>query len=85
MTSRRRRNSATMVSTAASDSGDSNASTAASWVNAAAHDDELIISVSMRRASSTGMAPNPSRQPHIAHALLTPSSRTVRSAIPSMP
>ena len=41
------------------------------------------MSVSIRRAISTGMAPKPSRQPHIAHALLSPSMRMVRSAMPS--
>ena len=54
-------------------------------MNAAAHDELLIISVSMRLASSTGMAPKPSRQPHIAHALERPSMRMVRSAMPGNP
>jgi len=59
--------------------------TAACWVNAAAHEEVLIIRVSIRCASATGMTPKPSRQPHIAHALLSPSMRMVRSAMPGMP
>ena len=74
-----------MAATAASDSGDSKASIAASWVKAAAHEEVLIISVSIRRASSTGMAPKPSRHPHIAQVLERPSMSTHRSAIPSIP
>ncbi len=73
MRSRRRSNSATMVTTADSDSGDSKASTAAHCVNAAAHEELLIISVSIFLAIDTGIAPKPRRQPHIAHALDRPS------------
>ena len=44
---------------------------AASWVNAAAHDDELIISVSIRRASSDGHGPESeapaAHRPRLAH------------------
>ena len=77
-------NSAIIADTAASEAAPSKASTAAHWVKAAAHDEVLIISVSIRSASWTGMAPKPSRQPHMAQALESPSISTHLSAIPSI-
>src|SRR2546427_4752448 len=73
--SRRRLNSATIACTEASDRGES-ASIAAIWVNAAAHELLLIISVSNFCASGSGATAKPRRQPHIAYALLSPSERS---------
>ena len=81
MMSRRRRNSATMSSTGCH--GPSSAAIAAYWLNADVQDTELMASRVMGSTSAGGKTPKPSRQPVMAKVLDQPSSRIVRSAMPS--
>ena len=81
MTSRRERNSATMSSIGFQ--GPSSAATAASWLNAEVQETELMINRVTGSTSPGGNTPKPSRQPVMANGFDQPSSRTVRSAIPS--
>ena len=81
MMSRRRRNSATMSSTGCQ--GPSRAAIAAYWLNADVQDTELMASRVIGSTSGAGKTPKPSRQPVMAKVLDQPSSRIVRSAMPS--
>ena len=81
MTSRRLRNSATIAATPSC--GPSSAAIAAYWLNAEVQETELIASRVTGSTSAAGKTPKPSRQPVIAYVFDHPSSRIVRSAIPS--
>ena len=81
MTSRRRRNSSTICSTGSH--GPVRAAAAAYWLNADVHDTELITSRVTGSTRAGGKTPKPSRQPVMAKVLDQPSSRIVRSAMPS--
>jgi hypothetical protein len=81
MVSRRRRNSSTIRSTGSH--GPSRAAIAAYWLNAEVHETELIASLVTGSTRAGGKTPKPSRQPVMAKVLDQPSSRIVRSAIPS--
>ena len=63
--------------------GPSSAAIAACWLNADVHDTELMASRVTGSTRAGGNTPNPSRQPVIANVFDHPSSRIVRSAIPS--
>ncbi len=80
MTSRRRRNSATMRSMGAR--GPRRAAIPASWVKEAAQEFEFTISCAIRAANSLDITPNPNRHPVMAYAFENPSKRIVRSFIP---
>src|SRR5260370_23781671 len=81
ITSRRLANSARTGTTGSQ--GPGRAAIAALWLNALVQETELITSREMGSTNAGGKTPNPSRQPVIAKVLLQPSSRTVRSAMPS--
>src|SRR5260370_12692595 len=80
-TSLRRRNSATISATPSC--GPSSAAIAAYWLNAEVQDTELIASLVTGSTSAGGKTPKPSRQPVIAYVFDQPSSKMVRSAMPS--
>ena len=81
ITSRRSRNAFTISAT----SGGRLVSAAvpARWVNVAVQETEFATSFVTGSTSGHGNTPYPRRQPVIANVLLKPSSRIVRSAIPS--
>ena len=81
ITSRRTRNSATMSSIGFH--GPSRAATAASWLKAEVQETEFTINRVTGSTSSGGNTPKPNRQPVMAKGLDHPSSRTVRSGMPS--
>src|ERR1700685_2735782 len=81
MTSRRVRNSATMAATPSW--GPSRAAISAYWLNAEVQETELIASLVTGSTSAVGKTPKPSRQPVMAYVFDQPSSRMVRSAMPS--
>src|SRR6516225_8036666 len=71
MTSRRRRNSATISATPSC--GPSSAAIAAYWLNAEVQETELIASRVTGSTSADGNTPKPSRQPVIAYVFDQPS------------
>ncbi len=79
--SRRRPNSATMSWTGCH--GPSSAAMAACWLNADVQETELMASRVIGSTRAGGNTPKPSRQPVMAKVLDQPSSRMVRSAMPS--
>src|SRR6202050_2399807 len=79
--SRRRLNSLTICSTGSQEP--SRAAIAPYWLNADGHETEWMAGRVIGSTRAVGKTPNPSRQPVMANVLDHPSSRIVRSAMPS--